>query len=166
MSKKITYRTPKAEELKKALDALRAEENAEEERNNKLWYAYCRMEGMYGKAVSSPWDCGQGMRGYHYEYATAEIERKEREEREQFLKDNNFRHNNEVWNEYKDRIAEAEEAFHLEQYGMTTEEKRMRDLLKKYNKYLADAKAEVVHYEEKIAEIEADIAKRFEKAGD
>ena len=158
MSKKITYRTPKAEELKKALNALRAEEKAEEERHNELWYAYCRMEGKYGQVVHSPWDCGQGMRGYHYEYATAEIERKEREEREQFLKDNNFKHLDEIWNEYKDRIAEAEEAFNLEQYGMTTKEKEIRDRLKRYNKYLADAKKEVEQYEAKIAEIEKELA--------
>ena len=158
MSKKITYRTPKAEELKKALDAIIAEKEAEEKRCHAVHAEYNRMEGMYGHLVHSSRDCVQGERGYHYEYATAKIEYKEREEREQFLKENNFHYDSEIRALYEDRIAEAREAFVLEQYGMTTKEIEIRDKLKRYNKYLADAKAEVIHYEEKIAEFEKELA--------
>lgn len=162
MSKKIKFRTPLAAELKQKYDNLYAEYEAEKDRCFKVFLEYCHMEGKYGKAVSSPWDCGQGMRGYHYEYPSIEIEKQEREEREQFLKDNNHRSSSEIWEAYKPLLDEAEEAFNLEQYGMTTKERNLRKILAGYEKNVEEAKREVAEWEERVRQAKEDLNRYLE----
>lgn len=170
MGKKTVYRTEKAAEIKGAIKALRAEMKAEEERCNDVFRKYCDMEGKYGHYAVSPWDCGQGFRGYHYEYDSAELERKEKEEREQFLKDNNYRNSLEIHSEYFDRLIELENAFNLEQYGMTTEEKDLRDAivnrkkdLKEAEENLEKAKKRIEYCKDEIIEAEKKLANYLEK---
>ena len=165
MAKKIIFKTEKAKELKEKLDNLYDREKAEEERNTKLFYAYCQMEGKYGTRVHSPFDCGQGLRGYHYEYVTEEIEEKEKAEREQFLIDNNYRHTSEIHKEYEPLIKAAKEAFYLEQYGMTLKEYEHFETLKRYRKNLERAKKEVLECQARVARWEQLIAD-FEKEGE
>ena len=146
----MKYRTEKAKELKAELNALIDEKEAENRRNNLIFYEYLEMEGKYGKKVSDKWDMMQGCRGYHFEYENDELREKEKAERKQFLKDNNFRNDIEVYEAYKERIAELENAFNLEQYGMTTEERKnakekakLERRIAELEKELAEAKAEL-----------------------
>lgn len=162
MSKKIKFRTPLAAELKRKYDNLYAEYEAEKKRCTQIFIEYCHMEGKYGKAVSSPWDCGQGMRGYHYEYPSRELEQKEQDEREQFLKDNNYRHQSDIWAAYKPLLDEAEEAFNLEQYGMTTRERYLRKVLAGYEKNVEEAKREVAEWEERVRQAKEDLNRYLE----
>lgn len=162
MSKKTKFRTPLAAELKQKYDNLYAEYEAEKKRCTDIFIEYCHMEGKYGKAVSSPWDCGQGLRGYHYEYPSREWEQKERDEREQFLKDNNYRHQSDIWEAYKPLLDEAEEAFNLEQYGMTTRERYLRKVLAGYEKNVAAAKKEVAEWEERVRQAKKELGDYLE----
>ena len=138
MAKKIIFKTEKAKELKEKLDNLYDREKAEEERNTKLFYAYCQMEGKYGTRVHSPFDCGQGLRGYHYEYVTEEIKEKEKAEREQFLIDNNYLHTSEIHKEYE----------HFETL------KRYRKNLERAKKEVLECQARVARWEQMIADLE------------
>ena len=162
MGKKIKFRTPLAAELKQKYDNLYAEYKAEKERCSQIFIEYCHMEGKYGKMACDPWDCGQGMRGYHYEYSSRELEQKELDEREQFLKDNNYRHQNDIWEAYKPLLDEAEEAFNLEQYGMTTKERQLRKILAGYEKNVAEAKKEVIYWEEQVRKAKKELGDYLE----
>lgn len=148
------YRTEKARELDNELKRVCKEHKMEIDRCSNLFYEYCKMEGKYGKKVCSPWDCGMGMRGYHYEYENAEDERRELEEREQFLIDNGYITREKLWEKYSDKIDELQNAFNLEQYGMTTKERQIRQTIKRYRKNLEELEAEAKEIKECIQKLE------------
>ena len=157
MSKKEVYRTAKAQELKNEIASIREKQAELESRHQQIFRKYIEMEGMYGHIAYSPYDCGHGLRGYHYEYDTEELRNKEYEEREQFLVDNDFYKHSEIYNEYEARIAELRKAFCLEQYGMTEKEKEIRDRLHRYEKELKKAEKTVVKYKEDITNIKKEL---------
>ena len=155
----IKFRTEKARELKNAYESLYREYEQEKERCNQLFIKYCQMEGMYGKMAHSWYDDGQGMRGYHYEYASKEIERQERAEREQFLADNNYKHDFDIYAEYKDRLSALDEAFHLEQYGMTVAQKELEKRIARQRREVKNLRKKLAREEEYLAELEAEAKK-------
>lgn len=153
------YRTEKARELDNELKRVCKEHKMEVDRCSNLFYEYCKMEGKYGKKVCSPWDCGMGMRGFHYEYESAEDERRELEEREQFLIDNGYITREKLWEKYGDKIAELQNAFNLEQYGMTTEERNIYNRIKRYQKDLEELEEKANELRECIRECEKNLKK-------
>jgi hypothetical protein len=155
----IKFRTEKARELKKAYDNLCKEYQRETERCQQLFIKYCQMEGMYGKMAHSWLDDGQGMRGYHYEYPSEEIERQEMAERKQFLVDNNYKSDVDMCAEYNDRLKALNEAFHLEQYGMTVEQKELEKRIARQKKDIESLKKRLAREEEYLAELEAEAKK-------
>lgn len=148
MAKRIMSEKEKA--LRTTLKSLKKEKENLENKNSETFYKYVVMEGMYGKKVSSPWDCGQGMRGYHCEWDSIEIEKKEEAEREQFLKDNKYYENKNRIEEIEKEINELNKKICFEQYNMTLEEKMMRDEIKRTEKYLEEAKESVNFYEKAL----------------
>ena len=155
----IKFRTEKARELKEAYEKLRKEYEQEKERCKEVFFKYCDMEGMYGKIAHSWYDDGQGLRGYHYEYASEELHRQEIAEREQFLTDNNYRSGPDIYAEYIDRLDALNEAFHLEQYGMTVEQKRLEKLITKQKKEVENLKKRLAKEEKYLADLEAEAKK-------
>lgn len=155
----IKFRTEKARELKMAYESLYREYEQEQERCKQVFIKYCQMEGMYGKKAHSWYDDGQGLRGYHYEYVSEEIQRQEIAEREQFLTDNNYRDNSEIYAEYTDRLNALDEAFHLEQYGMTIAQKQLEKRIAKQKKEIENLKKRLAREEEYLAELEAEAKK-------
>ncbi len=83
---------------------LRIKRDEELNKNRTIFETYCDMEGMYGKKIFSPYDCGHGLTGYHFEYPSKEVEEKERAERENFLKINNWRPQNKIWYDYYEQV--------------------------------------------------------------
>ena len=152
----IKFRTEKAHELKMAYDNLYRKYKQETERCKQLFIKYCQMEGMYGKVAHNWMDDGQGMRGYHYEYVSDEIRRQEIAEREQFLTDNNYKSGSEIYAEYHDRLAALNEAFHLEQYGMTMAQKELEKRIMRQKKDIKDLKERLAREEEYLAKLEAE----------
>lgn len=155
----IKFRTEKARELKMAYESLYREYEQEKERCKQVFIEYCHMEGKYGKVAHSWYDDGQGMRGYHYEYASDEIHRQEVAEREQFLADNNYRSGSEIYTEYIDRLNALDEAFHLEQYGMTVAQKELEKRIARQKKEIESLKKRLAREEEYLAELEAEAKK-------
>ena len=155
----IKFRTEKARELKKAYDTLYKEYEQEKERCKQIFIQYCQMEGMYGKVAHSWYDDGQGMRGYHYEYPSEAIEHKELAERKQFLVDNNYKSGSDIYIEYIDRLNALNEAFHLEQYGMTVAQKELEKRIVRQKKEIKDLKARLAREEKYLAELEAEAKK-------
>ena len=111
------------------------------------------MEGMYGKAVSSPWDGGQGMRGYHYEYNSPETEEKEKRDREQFLIDSGFHANKEKIENCYLLIDTLKNEFYLEQFGMTYEEKMKQDRIKRVEKRIKEIEKELEETKKYLEEL-------------
>lgn len=157
MSKKEVCRTAKAQELKNEITSLYEKERELDRQRMELFRKYIEMEGMYGHIAYSPYDCGHGLRGYHYEYDSEELRNKEYNEREQFLVDNGYYEYAEIFKEYETRIAELRKAFCLEQYGMTEKEKEIRDRLCRYEKELKKAEKTVVKYKEDITDIKKEL---------
>lgn len=157
MSKKEVYRTEKAQELKNEIASLREKQRELDYRHQQLFRKYMEMEGMYGHIAYSPYDCGHGLRGYHYEYDSEELRNKEYDEREQFLVNNGYYECTELYKEYEARIVELRKAFCLEQYGMTEKEKEIRDRLCRYEKELKKAEKTVVKYKEGIVDIKKEL---------
>lgn len=155
----IKFRTEKARELKIAYENLYREYEKEKERCSQIFFKYCQMEGMYGQKVSSWYDCGQGMRGYHYEYTSEEIARQENAEREQFLIDNNYKSNSDIYTEYIDRLNALDEAFHLEQYGMTVAQKELEKRIARQKKEIKNLKKRLEREEKYLADLEAEAKK-------
>lgn len=155
----IKFRTEKARELKMAYESLYKEYRQEKERCMQLFIEYRDMEGMYGKMAHSWYDDGQGMRGYHYEYASEKIHRQEIAEREQFLADNNYRSESAIYTEYIDRLNALDEAFHLEQYGMTVAQKQLEKRIARQKKEIENLKKRLAREEEYLAELETEAKK-------
>ena len=139
----MKYRTEKAKEIGIEIDRLYDKMDAEKRRCREIFVKYEAMEGKYGEKVYADFDCGQGMRGYHYEYKTEELARKEHLEREQFLKDNNYKREFDIEAEYEDKLRKLREAFSLEQYGMTVEKKNKLDEVKSFERRVKRAKEEL-----------------------
>ena len=143
MAKKV-YTTEKAKTLNEQMKAIRKIIRDYEEKINDIYYQYNKMEGMYGKAVFSPWDCGQGMKGYHYEYDTPEIEEKEKKERKQFLIDNGYYTMKDEINHYYDVVLPTlNNEYYLEQYGMTYKEKMRQDRIERVKKRIKELEKEL-----------------------
>ena len=155
----IKFRTEKARELKLAYENLYKEYEQEKERCMQVYIEYCHMEGKYGQVAHSWYDDGQGMRGYHYEYPSEEIKRKEIAEREQFLVDNNYKDGAEIYIEYNDKLNALNEAFHLEQYGMTVEQKELEKRIARQKKDIESLKKRLAREEKYLAELEAEAKK-------
>ena len=152
----MKFRTEKARELKEAYENLLKEREQETERCKRVFIEYCRMEGMYGKKAHNCYDDGQGLCGYHYEYVSNAIEQKEIAEREQFLIDNNYKNYSDIYTEYNDKLNALNEAFHLEQYGMTVEQKQLEKRIARQKKEIEKLKKRLAQEEEYLTKLEAE----------
>ena len=159
----IKFRTEKARELKMAYENLYKEYEKERERCHQVFFKYCDMEGMYGKRAHSWYDDGQGLRGYHFEYPSETIKLQENAEREQFLVDNNYKNSADLYAEYNDKLNALNEAFHLEQYGMTVAQKQLENCIARQKKDIEKLKKRLAREEEYLAKLEAEAKKEFEK---
>lgn len=143
----------------KAINAeIKALENKRQEEinnNQKIFKKYIEMEGMYGKKVFSSWDCEQGMRGYHYEYPTLEIAEKENEEREQYLKENNWESASTIWGKYETLILPLKEKKCMLKYNMTLTEKKKQDEIKRIEKSIFALEKELEEKKNYLAELKA-----------
>jgi hypothetical protein len=149
----MKYRTERARELDEMIKAIRKEYEEEKNRCQEIFFQYYNMEGMYGRKAHSPWDCGQGMRGYHYEYPSEEIRKKEEKERDEFLKKNNYKSQFTVMAEMNKELEPIEEEFSLEQYGMTTEERKIKKQIEYYERAIAKREKEIAEYKAKMEEL-------------
>lgn len=155
----IKFKTEKARELKTAYDNLYKEYEQEKERCRQVFFKYCDMEGMYGKKVHSWDDDGQGLRGYHFEYATESLRQQENTERKQFLIDNNYRNVFDLYDEYNNKLSALNEAFCLEQYGMTVAQKELEKRIAQQKKEIKSLKKKLDREEKYLIELENELKK-------
>ncbi len=147
----MKYRTEKAKELDEKISSLTFAQMKEEKRCQDLFTNYCCMEGKYSNGIVND-QGGIGFRGYYYTYESPEIEKKEEEWREQYLKDNNYKTPDEIAKEYLEKIDSLTNEFNLEQYGLTTEQKTAEDLVKARKKELKKAEKALERAKEKLEE--------------
>ena len=126
MAKKIM--SPEVANIKLAMSARRNERDGLEEKNNELFRIYCDMEGMLGQKVHGGYG-DMHYRGYYFQYPSREIEHRESEMRENYLKDNGYYDNKERMEEIDKELRQLESSLCYAQYGMTLQEKKLRDTI-------------------------------------
>lgn len=148
----MKYRTERARQIKIEEKMLYEKIQKLEEENRELFRTYCDMEGKYGKTIYPEWAQGHGMRGYDYEYSSNEIKEKEKQEREDFLKNSNYYTNKKLINEYMQKSSELVREFSFEQYGMSFERKILVDNVHLYEKELKEIQEELESAKQKLKE--------------
>lgn len=157
MAKKISER---AKELKAQIKELKAEEKKEFEKSREVWRKWCDMEGMYGKKVyCEVW--GMHDRGYTYEYATPELEAKEKAERDEFF-EKYYIPDWKIMDKYDELLEPLEDELCKEIYGMSKAEKDLRSAIKRQEKEVARIEADLESEKEALAEMKEKLAK-FQK---
>lgn len=145
MAKRIVSDKEKA--LAAELKALETEMKARIKESWGIYFKYIDMEGMYATGKSYDCPCADmHYRGYSYVYPSNEIKRKEKQDREQFLKDSGYVDEADIRKEYWDRLQELRKAISLERYGMTPEERTLRNRIAGIDRKIAEltaAKAEL-----------------------
>lgn len=150
----MNFKNELARDFYEEIKRLRDERDAELDRVHKITMTAYDMEGKYGHAVTAWYDIGQGLRGYHYEYDTEELHEKEETEIKKYLEDNNWRYDDEIYEEYDGKIEHFENLFNLQQYGMTTEEKLKADRIEAQKKHIKKLEKKLEKEREYLAELE------------
>ena len=134
-------------ELETKLKEIREEQAKEEAYLDETFRMINQLEEKYGTPVSSWYDCGQGSRGYHYEY-TEENWKKKKEEEERIRKERNLvpRARAAIYEKYRSTIQELEDKISYLKYGMSER--------------AYDAYCYIQQFKEEIAELEEAIARK------
>lgn len=148
MAKRIVSDKEKA--LKAELKALETEMDVRIKESWEIFSKYCDMEGMYATGTTTCPCHDMHYRGFDYVYPSDEIEKKEKQEREQFLKDNNYIGETKIRAEYWDRLQELREAISLERYGMTRKERTLRNRIAGIDREIAELTAEKAELQKEL----------------
>lgn len=148
MAKRIVSDKEKA--MVAELKALEAEMKARIAESWDIYLKYVHMEGMYATGTEVCPFHDMHYRGYDFVYPSDEIKRKEEQERKQFLKDSGYVNESDIRSEYWGRMQELRKAISLERYGMTPEERLLRNRI-------AGIDREVAKLLEEKAELEKEL---------
>lgn len=150
------------EELKKELKTLKALREECIKERKEILADYDKMEGMYGKKVKindARADHCFGGYAYIYEYPSVEIQRKEEEERKQFLIDNGLEGVTLTsWGitdtPYDEKIREVENKIYILRHGESKEVTRLRKSIEYRENKLRELKTiRIPNLEEEIKQM-------------
>ena len=147
------FRTEKAKELYNTLKTIKEKMKELDHDTKKIYFEYFEMDGKYGIKVYGARDMAQGTRGYHCEYANEKAKQKEKNEREQYLKDNLYYEKRAEYDRLSKEYDRINEEWYIEEYQMTHKEKEYRANLERAKKELKKAKENIKYWETKIEEL-------------